>query len=141
MQPGERFIGLGEKTGNLDRRGCAYTNWNTDKFGYAVDADPIYMSIPFYIGLHNNVAYGIFFDNTFKTKFNFGASNNRFAYFSAEDGVMNYYFIHGESVREIIKNYTWLTGRMELPPIWSLGLQQCRYSYYPDTEVLNIART
>lgn len=141
LQPGERFIGLGEKTGNLDRKGSAYTNWNTDKFGYAVDADPIYMSIPFYIGLHNNLTYGIFFDNTFKTKFNFGASNNRFASFSAEDGEMNYYFIYGKQVSEIIEHYTWLTGRMEMPPLWSLGLQQCRYSYYPDTEVLSVART
>ena len=141
LQPGERFIGLGEKTGNLDRKGSAFTNWNTDKFGYAVDADPIYMSIPFYIGLHNQLSYGIFFDNTFKTKFNFGASNNRFASFSAEGGDMNYYFIYGKQVSEVIENYTWLTGLMEMPPIWSLGLQQCRYSYYPDTEVLNIART
>ena len=141
LQNGERFIGLGEKTGNLDRRGTAHTNWNTDKFGYAVDADPLYMSIPFYIGLHNQLCYGIFFDNTFKTKFNFGASNNRFASFSAEDGEMNYHFIYGAQVGEVIEHYTWLTGRMELPPLWSLGLQQCRYSYYPDTEVLNVART
>ena len=141
LQKDERFIGLGEKTGNLDRRGSAHTNWNTDKFGYAVDADPLYMSIPFYIGLHNNLTYGIFFDNTFKTKFNFGASNNRFSFFSAEDGEMNYYFIYGKQVKEVIEHYTWLTGRMEMPPLWSLGLQQCRYSYYPDTEVLNIART
>ena len=54
---------------------------------------------------------------------------------------MNYYFIYGKQVSEVIENYTWLTGRMEMPPIWSLGLQQCRYSYYPDTEVLNVART
>jgi alpha-glucosidase len=141
LQADERFIGLGEKTGNLDRKGTAHTNWNTDKFGYAVDADPIYMSIPFYMGLHNQLCYGIFFDNTFKTKFNFGASNNRFASFSAEGGDMNYYFIYGKHVSGIIENYTWLTGRMEMPPLWSLGLQQCRYSYYPDTEVLNVART
>src|SRR5690606_14995290 len=32
LQPGERFIGLGEKTGPLDRRGFGYTNWNTDNF-------------------------------------------------------------------------------------------------------------
>ena len=140
LQPGERFIGLGEKTGNLDRRGSAYTNWNTDKFGYAVDADPLYMSIPFYIGVHGNLSYGIFFDNTFKTRFNFGASSSRFASFSAEDGEMNYYFISGKNVAEIIQHYTKLTGRMELPPLWSLGLQQCRYSYYPDSEVLKYSR-
>jgi len=141
LQEGERFIGLGEKTGNLDRHGSAYTNWNTDFFGYGIHADPIYMSIPFYIGIHHNTAYGIFFDNTHKGKFSMGASNHRFASFSAEGGEMNYYFIYGSNVRQIIENYTWLTGRIEMPPVWSLGFQQCRYSYYPDIKVLNIARS
>ncbi|MFN8310856.1 MAG: glycoside hydrolase family 31 protein [Chitinophagales bacterium] len=141
LQPNERFIGLGEKTGNLDRRGTAYTNWNTDKFAYATDQDPLYMSIPFYIGIHSGLQYGIFLDNTYKTHFNFGASNDRFSFFGAADGAMNYYFIGGENVAAIISNYTRLTGKIELPPIWSLGLQQCRYSYYPDTEVIQVART
>ena len=137
----EKFIGLGEKTGNLNRRGKAYTNWNTDNFAYAVDADPIYLSTPFYIGIKEQLPYGIFLDNSYKTVFNFGASNDRFMYFQAEDGEMNYYFIHHTNVADIITSYTSLTGRMELPPLWSLGFQQCRYSYYPDTEVLNAART
>lgn len=54
---------------------------------------------------------------------------------------MDYYLIHADNVAGILENYTWLTGRMELPPLWSLGFQQCRYSYYPYTEVLNAART
>lgn len=141
LQEGERFIGLGEKTGNLDRKGSAYTMWNTDYFSYGIDADPIYMSIPFYIGVHHQTAYGIFFDNTYKGKFNFGASNTRFASFSAEGGELNYYFIYGDNLRQIIENYSWLTGRMELPPMWSIGFHQCRYSYYPDKKVLNIARS
>ena len=141
LQKGERFVGLGEKTGNLDRRGSAYTNWNTDKFAYAPDQDPLYMTIPFYIGIHSGLQYGIFFDNTYKSKFNFGASNDRFSFFAAEGGEMNYYFIYGKNVAEIISNYTHLTGRIEMPPLWSLGTQQCRYSYYPDKEVVNTART
>ena len=141
MQDGERFIGLGEKTGPLDRRGNGYTNWNTDDFGYHTDADPLYVSIPFYIGLHHEQAYGIFFDNTFKSYFNFGASNDRFSSFAADDGEMNYYFIYHKKVSGIIESYTTLTGRTPLPPLWSLGFQQCRWSYFPDTEVLSIAKT
>ncbi len=141
LQEGERFIGLGEKTGSLDRRGHGYTNWNTDNFGYGSGADPLYSSVPFYIGLHHSLVYGIFFDNTHKTFFNFGASNDRFASFAADSGEMNYYFIYGESVAEIIAQYTHLTGRMEMPPLWSIGYQQCRYSYYPDKEVMSIANT
>ena len=141
LQQEEKFIGLGEKTGNLNRAGSAYTNWNTDYFAYGIGDDPLYMSIPFYMGLHHNKTYGIYFDNTHKTVFNFGASNNRFAYFSAEDGEMDYYFFHDDSVSKIISAYTELTGRIKLPPIWSLGFQQCRYSYYPETEVLNLGKT
>jgi alpha-glucosidase len=72
VQKDEKFIGLGEKTGNLDRFGRAYTNWNTDYFGYGIGDDPLYMSIPFYMGVHEKGAYGIYFDNTHKTVFNFG---------------------------------------------------------------------
>src|SRR5690606_3049142 len=89
LQEGERFIGLGEKTGPLDRRGFGYTNWNTDNFGYTSGSDPLYCSLPFYIGIHHGLCYGIFFDNTHKTFFNFGASNNRFSSFAADTGEMN----------------------------------------------------
>jgi alpha-glucosidase len=141
IQPKERFIGLGEKTGHLDRSGRAFTNWNTDYFAYGIGDDPLYMSIPFYIGVHSDLAYGIFFDNTHKSVFNFGASNNRFIYYAADDGDMDYYFFHNESVAKIISSYSDLTGKMEMPPLWSLGFQQCRYSYYPESEVLTLAKT
>ncbi|CAN5893920.1 glycoside hydrolase family 31 protein [soil metagenome] len=141
MQEDERFIGLGEKTGNLDRRGNGYTNWNTDVYGYDVYKDPLYTTIPFYIGIHHDLNYGIFLDNTFQTDFNFGASNDRFSSFAARGGEMNYYFIYHKKLADIIGSYTLLTGRMKMPPLWSLGYQQNRYTYYPDTEVLRIAET
>lgn len=141
LQKNERFIGLGEKTGGLNKKGKGFTNWNTDTFGYTTSADPIYSTIPFYIGLHGDLVYGIFFDNTHKSFFNFGASNDRFSSFGADMGDMDYYFIYGYDVADIIRNYTYLTGRMPLPPRWSIGYQQCRYSYYPDKEVLTVAQT
>jgi len=140
LQADEKFIGLGEKTRGINRRGQAYVNWNTDSFAYRGETDPLYVSTPFYIGIHNDQPYGIFFDNPHKTTFNFGAGNDRFAYFSAEDGIINYYFIYDTSIAKIIQNYAQLTGFMPMQPKWSLGFQQCRYSYYPDTEVMNIAQ-
>jgi alpha-glucosidase len=141
LQDDEHFVGLGEKTGNLDRKGNGYTNWNSDVYGYSINQDPLYSSIPFYIGIHHNLNYGIFLDNTFQTDFNFGASNNRFSSFGARGGEMNYYFIYHKRVADIITSYTYLTGRMPLPPLWSLGYQQNRYSYYPEAEVMRVART
>ncbi|SIR26369.1 glycoside hydrolase family 31 protein [Pontibacter lucknowensis] len=141
MQKGERFIGLGEKTGGLDRRGSGYTNWNTDAYAYTTNQDPLYTTFPFYIGIHNGLNYGIFFDNSYQSDFNFGASNDRFSSFGAQGGEMDYYFFYHTKLADIIGSYTFLTGRMELPPLWSLGYQQNRYSYYPETEVFRIAQT
>jgi len=71
LQEGERFIGLGEKTGDLDRKGAGYTHWNKDAYGYGIEQDPIYSTIPFYIGVHHGLNYGIFFDNSFQSDFKF----------------------------------------------------------------------
>jgi alpha-glucosidase len=139
----ERFIGLGEKTGPLDRRGNSYTHWNSDVPAYSTNQDPLYSSIPFYIGLHNKKqVYGIFLDNSYKSTINLGASTNEeYTSITVPQGELNYYFISGENVEDVIRNYTLLTGRAKLPPYWSLGYQQCRWSYYPEREVYRIANT
>jgi alpha-glucosidase len=140
--PDERFIGLGEKTGGLNRRGSAYVNWNSDVPAYGLDKDPLYATIPFFIGLHDKITYGIFLDNSYKTFFDFGASTDgTMSGFGAPDGDLNYYLISGDNPAEIIRRYTDLTGRAQLPPVWSFGYQQCRWSYFPDTELLTIAKT
>jgi len=136
----EKFLGLGEKTGNLDKRGNTCENWNSDVPAYSTKADPLYQSIPFFIGIHDHVTYGIFLDNSYRTKFNFGASTDeKFSGFSAAGGEMNYYIFGASTVAGVIRDYTWLTGRMPMPPIWSLGYQQCRWSYFPESEVMSIA--
>ncbi len=141
IQPNEIFVGLGEKTGNLNRRGSYYTHWNTDYFAYPTNGDPLYVSTPFFIGIHGGLCYGLFYNNSYNSKMDFGASNDRFTSFSAADGEMDYYFFYDDTISGILSQYTSLTGHMHLPPLWSLGFQQCRYSYYPDKEVLNVART
>ncbi|NHE56717.1 glycoside hydrolase family 31 protein [Cyclobacterium plantarum] len=141
LQEWEKFIGLGEKTGGLNRYGQTYTHWNTDHFAYGTGDDPLYLSIPFFMGLHHGLSYGIFFDNTHKTTFNFGAGNNRYAYYSAEDGDLDYYFFHDQNIADIITAFSYLTGKPELPQKWALGYQQCRYSYYPDKDVIRLAQT
>ncbi len=141
LLPGESFYGLGEKTGNLRKNGGEYTLWNTDFPAYTNKTDALYQSIPFFYGIRNQKAYGIFFDNSYKSRFNFGASNNRFYWFGAEQGEMDYYFINGPEIKKVLSSYTRLTGRMELPPMWALGYQQCRWSYYPESTLNTIAST
>ncbi|MDX1673014.1 MAG: glycoside hydrolase family 31 protein, partial [Balneolaceae bacterium] len=136
-----RFFGLGDKPHELNLRGRAFENWNTDSFAYERGDDPLYRSIPFYMGLIGNRAYGIFFDNTYRTRFSFDRRNNRVSSFSATGGQINYYFIAGPSLDQVAMRYTRLTGTPEMPPLWALGYHQCRWSYYPEEEVRTLADT
>ena len=131
----EHFYGLGEKAARFDKRRLSFVNWNSDTPGYAEGKDPIYQTIPFYIGMQRGVAYGIFFDNSYRSYFDFGKSSQQRAWFGAEGGEMNYYFFYGPSIKKILGRYADLTGHMPLPPMWALGNQQSRWSYYPDTMV------
>ena len=136
----EHYYGFGEKTGPLDKRRSNLSMWNADAFGYGTSTDPLYKSIPFFIGLKNGKAYGIFFDNTYRTTFDMGYNwENRYV-FESDGGELDYYFFYGPSIKKVLERYTDLTGRIELPPLWSLGHQLCRYSYYPDDRVLEIAK-
>ena len=136
----EHFYGLGEKAARLDKRRDRFVNWNSDTPGYVEGRDPIYQTIPFYIGLQRGVAYGIFFDNSYRSYFDFGRSSQQRAWFGAEGGELNYYFFYGPSLPKILGRYAELTGHMPLPPIWALGNQQSRWSYYPDTLVEEVVR-
>jgi alpha-glucosidase len=138
---GEQFLGLGEKTGSLFKRGNQYTMWNTDFPAYTDRTDPLYVSIPFFIGIRDKKAYGIFFDNSYKSYFNLGAGSSRFYWFGADKGEMDYYFIYGPEIKKIISSYTMLTGKMKMPPMWALGYQQSKWSYFPETEVATLAKT
>ncbi len=137
---GERFFGLGEKTGPLTRTGRAYENWNTDDSGYNTRDDPLYKTIPFYLALcptpdRHFEAYGIFFDNTFRSWFDFGGRALEHVSFGADGGELVYYFLAGPTPADVLARYTWLTGRFPLPPRWALGYHQSRWSYYPEAVV------
>jgi len=140
MPADEFYYGLGEKAGPLNRRNQAYTMWNTDAFGWQESTDPLYKSIPFFIGLRRGVAYGVFFDNSYRSSFDFGKESEAFSSFGAEGGELNYYFFYGPHPKQVLEDYTALVGRTPLPPLWTLGYQQCRYSYFPEARVREIAR-
>jgi alpha-glucosidase len=140
MPQDENYFGLGDKAGPMNRRNRSFTNWNTDAFGWQESTDPLYKTIPFFIGLMKGVAYGLFFDNTYRSNFDFGKESPDYFSFGAEGGELNYYFIAGPEPKKIIEQYSALAGRAPLPPLWTLGYQQCRYSYYPEARVREIAQ-
>ena len=139
IQPSEHFYGLGDIPGHKNLRGQRRQLWGSDVYGYTEETDPLYKNIPFFIGVHHDQAYGIFFDNTFRSHFDFGHERSSVSSFWAQGGTMNYYFIKGPSVPEVVAGYSKLTGTPELPPLWALGFHQCKWSYKSEAEVLAIA--
>lgn len=135
----EHLYGLGEKTTPLDKRGLTFAMWNTDPQTYDPGRDPIYANIPFYQGLVDGRAYGLFFDNSARGWFDFGLQTPGIARFEAECGEMRYYFFYGPQLSTVLERYTELTGRMIMPPLWALGYHQNRWSYYPAARVRQIA--
>ena len=135
------YYGLGEKGGDLNKKGCYTENFNTDDPETDDYSITYYKTIPFYVGLKEEAAYGIFFDNSFRSYFDMGKERGDRIFFGAIGGQIQYYFIPGENIKEVVKNYTYLTGRMEMPPFWSLGYQQCRFSYFSQEEVRELVKT
>jgi alpha-glucosidase len=141
-QKGESFYGLGDKPVEANMKGKRFENWATDSYAFGKNTDPIYKAIPFYTAIQNNKSYGIFFDNTFKTYFDFAHERRNVTSFWAQGGEMNYYFIYGPKMEDVVKNYTDLTGKPHtMPPLWALGFHQCKWSYYPESNVKEITKT
>lgn len=139
----ETYYGFGEKAFmEMSRNGKYIVNWNTDTFSYAVGTDPIYQSIPFFYALHEGKAYGLFFNNTFRTYFDMGQTSPERYTFGSAGGELDYYVFTGglnRSPKKILEDYANLTGKTPLPPIWALGNQQSRWSYFPEKRVREIA--
>lgn len=136
---GECFYGLGDKATQMNLKEKRLENFATDQYAFQKDKEPLYKVVPFYIGLQNKQAYGIFFDNTFRTFFDFCHERRNVTSFWAEGGEMNYYFFYGPQMQDVVTTYTHLTGKPELPPLWALGYHQCKWSYYPESNVKEVA--
>ncbi|MGD0940177.1 MAG: glycoside hydrolase family 31 protein [Terracidiphilus sp.] len=135
----DHFFGLGDKPGPLDRAGEAFTMWNTDSFGWQESTDPIYKSTPFFLEISRGRALGVFLDNTWRTDFDFGRANPTEYTFGALNGPVDYYLMYGPEPKQVVTDWAWLTGPTPLPPLWSLGFQQSRYTYFPESQLREVA--
>lgn len=133
------FFGLGDKSCSLNLRGKSFENWCTDAFGFWIDTDPLYRAVPFFYGINPTSHYGLFFDNTFRSHFDFDTHKKNKVTFSAEGGEINFYVLTGDTPTHITQQYHRLTGVAPLPPLWALGFHQCRWSYYPEKRVRELA--
>lgn len=142
--PDERFYGFGERHGALERRGTRMVFYNTDAYdsrfgGVAPTADPLYASIPVYVGVRAGVAYGVFSDNTRRMEVDAALRDPSAVTVSAAGGEIDQYVLAGPRMRDVLRRYTRLTGRAPTPPRWALGYHQCRWGYRDAARVEAVA--
>ncbi|MEF2966026.1 TIM-barrel domain-containing protein [Paenibacillus sp. M1] len=141
MTGAAQIYGLGETTGFLNKRGERYTMWNSDVYSpHVADMESLYQSIPVLVHHDRGQAYALFIDNPGKIQFDMRKDQDHYL-IDLETGLLDAYFVAGPTLKDVVRNYTLLTGRMDMPPLWAIGYQQSRYSYMNQEEVLELART
>jgi len=136
----DHIFGLGDKTGAFDRKGGAYTMWNSDTYKFTQGTDPLYKTIPFFMPVSDRgKAFGLFLDNTWRSTFDFGKTERDVLSISGEGGPVDYYVMAGPAPKDVLGQYARLTGTAPLMPQWALGFQQSKWSYKNDAEVRGIA--
>jgi alpha-glucosidase len=132
----EQYFGLGEKSGEMDRYGKRYRMLSVDPMGYdAQYTDPLYKHIPFYItrNKQTNISFGIFYDNMAQSVFDMGNEMDNYhgwyRYYQSMAGDLDYYVILGPEVKDVVKKYSWLTGKTIFAPKWSLGYSGSTMTY------------
>ncbi len=134
--PGDQYFGLGERSGGMDRAGRRLRLSNLDAMGYdAETSDPLYKHIPFYITRKpdSGLAFGLFYDTLADCSFDFGCEHSNYhgpyRYFAADHGDLDLYFLAGPTVPEVVRRFTWLTGRPAETPDWALGYSGSTMAY------------
>lgn len=132
LSPSEHIYGFGDKRAALDQRGQRIEMLNYD--AYASDSNKSYKSIPFYM---SSSGYGLFFHNYDRSVFDIGSGSRKLTVRSS-GGLMDFYVFVG-NFKEVLAQYTELTGRPAMLPRWAFGYHQAKASYDND-EAFTVAR-
>ena len=133
LSPGEKIFGCGESFTGLDKRGQRIVLWADDANG--VQNQGLYKPVPFFM---SSRGYGIFLHTTTPITCDFGN------YFSGVNSLMMGddeadLFVFLGSPKEILDEYTKLTGKSPMPPLWSFGLWMSRCTYNAEKQVRDVA--
>ena len=138
LEEGTDLYGTGEVAGPLRRNGEEVKCWNKDNYGYlAENGRRLYQSHPWVLGVRKDgSAFGVIADNTWRSSLR--TDDTRLC-FKSDGPAFRVVIIDKESPAAVMRELGKLTGCMDLPPLWTLGYHQCRYSYNPDSRVKEIA--
>ena len=139
-KPGESFYGAGERGYSFNLAGDTLINYNSQNYGYQMgEARTKLMGITMPMVISSK-GYGLLFDDFCKSSLVLG--DKQLEYTTTSPQPISYYVIDGNGrVENVVKNYTWLTGRQELPPLWTLGYITSKYGYHDQRESEGVVDT
>jgi len=136
LAAGTSLYGTGEVAGPLLRNGSRVTAWNFDAYGYDERNSHLYQSHPWVLAVRaDGTAFGVLADTSYRCHLDLSQSIQ----IIADGPAFPVIVVAGESPQAVLRWLAKLVGTMPLPPRWALGYHQCRYSYFPDTRVREIA--
>ena len=134
--PGTSFYGTGEVAGPLLRNGRVIDAFNYDAYGYGDASKKLYQSHPWVLAVRpDGSAFGVFADTTYRVHIDLTRTIEMISD-GPDFGVI---VIERDSPAAVVMELAQLTGKIEMPPMWAIGYNQCRYSYYPDSRVREVA--
>jgi alpha-glucosidase len=136
--PADRYFGLGEAGETFEKSGYKHTLWNTDD-PHHHPRQNFYAQIPWLVRVRESDGrcVGLFLDNPGRSSFDLRVADELRVATEKGDAIL--WVLMADSVAELLAKWTHLTGRMERPPMWALGYHQCRWSYFPESRVREIA--
>lgn len=135
--PGTSLYGTGEVPGPLLRNGRKTVLWNSDSYGYKEATQSLYKSHPWVLAVRDDgSSFGVIGDSTYRIEIDLTEDIT----FHAEGPEFPVIVIERDSPFEVVQTLAELTGKIPMPPKWAIGYHQCRYSYYPDSQVREIAQ-
>ncbi|XP_078438445.1 heteroglycan glucosidase 1 [Wolffia australiana] len=140
LPEGSNFYGTGEVSGPLERTGRRIFTWNSDAWGYGSGTTSLYQSHPWVLALlPDGRALGILADTTRRCEVDLREKCK--IRFAASGSYPIISFGPYESPTQVLACLSRAIGTVFMPPKWSLGYHQCRWSYDSDKRVLEIAQT
>jgi alpha-D-xyloside xylohydrolase len=133
LSPGERLFGCGESFTRLDKRGQKIILWANDANG--VETERMYKPVPFFL---SSRGYGMFVHSSSPMTFDMGASFHAANNLLVGDDELDLFVFLGEP-KDILDEYTKLTGKAPMPPLWSFGLWMSRATYFSEEQVRQVA--
>ncbi|NLP56895.1 alpha-xylosidase [Lutibacter sp. B1] len=134
MSPEEKIFGCGESFTQLNKRGQKVILWTDDANG--VQNETMYKPIPFYM---SSRGYGVFMHHSTPITVDFGKYFNAANSMMIGDDEADLFFFIGEP-KDILDEYTNLTGKAEMPPLWSFGFWMSRITYFSEKEGREVAK-